>query len=271
MNKKLVQRALPMLVLAALAGCSTTHAVANTDPRDPFEPMNRVLFDVNESIDDAIGRPLVHGYVRVTPAVVRAGISNFYWNAKYPVTIVNDALQGKFADTGVGLARFMLNSTLGLGGLLDPATGIGLARHDEDFGQTLGKWGVPEGPYLLLPGLGPYTLLEAMGSVVDRRAELHEYIEDDSTRWEVWAGQKFDKRARLMQVDRVVQRSGDPYTFVRNSYLRRRHYQTMDGNVAPEEVELEADELSDPAQSDPAQGDPAQGDPATDSAKTPPR
>lgn len=241
------QRLLPLLLLATLAGCATTQNAATADPRDPFEPMNRALFGLNESIDNAIGRPLVRGYVRVTPAPIRTGVSNFYGNLKYPVTLVNDALQGKFVDAGTDVLRLTLNSTLGLGGLLDLATDLGIPRHDEDFGQTLGKWGVPDGPYLLVPGLGPYTLLEAMSSMIDRRAELHEYIEDDSTRWEVWAGQKFDKRARLVQVDRVVQRSADPYTFVRNSYLRRRHYQTLDGNVQPEEVELDVDseEVSD--------------------------
>lgn len=247
--KKLPKRVWALLFLAALTGCSTTTAITKPDPRDPFEPMNRALFDFNETIDDAIGRPLVHGYVAVTPRFVRTGVSNFYGNIKYPSTLVNDALQGKFADAGIDLLRLTINSTLGLGGLLDPATGIGLARHDEDFGQTLGKWGVPEGPYLLLPGIGPYTLLDGIGTVVDHNVELGSKIKDSSTRWEVWAGDKFDKRYRLTLVDRVVQRSGDPYTFVRNSYLRRRHYQTMDGNVAPEEVEmdLDAEEINEPA------------------------
>jgi len=251
------KRLLALLCLAALAGCSTTTAITKPDPRDPFEPMNRTLFDFNETIDDAIGRPLVHGYVAVTPLFVRTGVSNFYGNLKYPSTLVNDALQGKFSDAGIDLLRLTLNSTLGLGGFLDVATGIGLARHDEDFGQTLGKWGVPEGPYILLPGIGPYTLLEGIGTVVDRNVELGSKIKDTSTRWEVWAGDKFDKRYRLSLVDRVVKRSGDPYTFVRNSYLRRRHYQTMDGNVPPEEVEidLDAEEIND-STSSPANSQP---------------
>ncbi|MEY3466606.1 MAG: hypothetical protein RL603_2206 [Pseudomonadota bacterium] len=243
------QFACAALMLLTLSGCASSTRLSNPrDPRDPFEPFNRVMYDVNDRLDDVVGRPLVHGYVAVTPSFVRTGVSNFYGNAKYPVTLINDALQGKFAAAGTDALRFALNSTLGLGGLLDPASGIGLVRNDEDFAQTLGVWGVPEGPYLLIPGLGPYTLLEAFGSLGNRYAELETYIEDDSTRWSIWAGDKFDHRVRLTQVDKVVRRTSDAYTFVRNSYLRRRQYQTLDGNVPPEGVELDpySDELTDP-------------------------
>jgi phospholipid-binding lipoprotein MlaA len=136
--------ALPALFLGllALAGCATT-APKTADPRDPLERLNRGTFAFNQSLDKAVIRPVIRGYRKVTPRIVRTGLSNFFANAEYPIVIANNLLQGKFGSAANDTGRFLLNTTLGIGGLLDPASDAGLDRNNEDFGQTLGRWGVP--------------------------------------------------------------------------------------------------------------------------------
>ena len=139
-----------------LAGCASIPA-AKRDPRDPLERFNRGVYRFNIATDRAVFRPAAKAWRAVVPRPVRRGLSNFVGNLEYPGTIVNDVLQGKFTDGGRDFTRLVINSALGLG-FFDPATGAGFERHDEDFGQTLGKWGVPPGPYLMVPLLGPSTL-----------------------------------------------------------------------------------------------------------------
>ncbi|MFM7625668.1 MAG: VacJ family lipoprotein [Gammaproteobacteria bacterium] len=227
-----------LLVTLVLAGCATVPE-ASRDRRDPLESVNRSVYAFNDGIDKAVLRPVARGYKKVVPTPVQTGVSNFFANAKYPVTLVNNLLQGKFTAALSDTARFTLNTTFGLGGLLDPATAAGLDVNDEDFGQTLGKWGVPPGPYLVLPLLGPYTVRDGIGSLADDFAEPRAYLEDDSTRWELWAADKFERRVRLLEADAVLDRAGDPYTFVRSAYLQRREYLVRDGDVPAEDLELE--------------------------------
>jgi phospholipid-binding lipoprotein MlaA len=230
----------PLLLAAlALGGCATLPPNATPDARDPFERLNRGVYAFNDGLDRAVVKPVAQGYRKVTPQFVQTGISNFFSNAKYPVTLANNLLQGKFADAASDTARFALNTTFGLGGLLDPATASGLDRNDEDFGQTLGKWGVPPGPYVVVPFLGPYTVRDGIGSLADDFAEPRAYLEDDSTRWTLWAADKFERRVRLLEADAVLDRTGDPYAFVRSAYLQRREYLVRDGDVPADDLDLE--------------------------------
>lgn len=233
--------ALPLLL--ALAACASAPSTRTPDPRDPLERLNRQTFAFNQGLDKAIVRPVLRGYRKVTPKPVRTGISNFFNNAAYPVVIVNDLLQGKLGPAASDTGRFVVNTTLGLGGLFDPATRAGFDRNNEDFGQTLGKWGVRPGAYVVVPFLGPYTLRDGFGSLADDFAEPRHYLEDDSTRWELWAAGQLDRRSGLTEAEAILDRSGDPYAFVRSAYLQRRQYLVTDGAEPADEEPLEDPEL----------------------------
>lgn len=230
--------ALLALLSLTLSACTTTGS-RSSEARDPLEPINRVAHNFNEDLDRALLRPIARGYARVMPEPVQIGVSNVFFNAKYPVTMVNNALQGKFVPAFSDLGRITLNTTLGIGGLFDPATAIGLERYDEDFGQTLGVWGVPSGIYVVVPLLGPYTLRDGIGSIVDDFAEPRSYLEDDSTRYGLWAGDKFDRRVRLLDADAVLDRTGDSYAFIRSAYLQRREFLVKDGVTTGDDLEAE--------------------------------
>lgn len=237
---RLLTSGITLALALTLAGCATVPE-ASRDKRDPLEPLNRSVYAFNDGLDKAVLRPVARGYKKAVPTPIQTGVSNFFANAKYPVTLVNNLLQGKFTAALSDTARFTLNSTLGLGGLLDPATAAGLDVNDEDFGQTLGKWGVPPGPYLVLPLLGPYTVRDGIGSLADDFAEPRAYIEEDRTRWSLWAADRFDRRVRLLEADALLDRAGDPYTFVRSAYLQRREYLVRDGDVPAEDTDPELD------------------------------
>jgi phospholipid-binding lipoprotein MlaA len=234
------------LLLLTLSACATTQTA---DSRDPFEPINRVSYAVNDGLDRALVKPAAKVYKTVMPQFVQTGVSNVFSNAKYPVTLVNNALQGKFGAAANDAGRFLLNSTVGLGGLLDPATAAGLDRNDEDFGQTFGVWGIGPGPYFVIPLFGPTTLRDGFGSIADDFAEPRSYLKDSRTRWSLWAVDKFETRVRLLDADTVLERSGDPYAFVRSAYLQRREFQVRDGNMPAEDLEAEfaEDEDAEPA------------------------
>lgn len=232
-----------------VSGCATT-ATRTAHPQDPLERLNRASYAFNDGLDRAVVRPVARGYKRAVPRWAQTGVSNFFSNAAYPITIANNLLQGKLTAAASDTGRFLLNSTFGLGGLLDPATLSGLDRNDEDFGQTLGRWGVPAGPYLVVPILGPYTLRDGLGGLADDFFEPRHYLEDDSTRWGLWLGDRFDRRVRLLDADTVLERTGDPYAFVRSAYLQRREYLVRDGNM-PEELPPEDPGLEDPELEDP--------------------
>lgn len=240
-----------VLLSLTLAACTTTGS-RSSEARDPLEPINRVAHQFNEDLDRALLRPIARGYARVLPEPVQIGVSNVFFNAKYPVTMVNNALQGKFVPAFSDLGRITLNTTLGIGGLFDPATAVGLERYDEDFGQTLGAWGVPSGIYVVVPFLGPYTLRDGIGSIVDDFAEPRSYLEDDSTRYGLWAGDKFDRRVRLLDADAVLDRTGDSYAFIRSAYLQRREFLVKDGVTSGDDLEAELEkELEEDLPQDP--------------------
>jgi phospholipid-binding lipoprotein MlaA len=255
-----MQKTALFCLLLALAGCASVPS-GKTDPRDPWERFNRASFKFNDSLDRAILRPAAKGYVKVTPRFLRTGISNVFSNLDTVTTIVNGALQGKMKQAGLDSARFILNSTLGLGGLLDPASDAGLEKNDEDFGQTLGKWGVKSGPYVMLPVLGPSTLRDTFARIPDQYTNPVNYLEDDSTRFTIRAFDILDLRADLLSLDEQLARSYDRYAFVRNAYLQRREFKVMDGNVDDQSLELE-EEFADDSATEP-QAEPA-AEPAPD-------
>jgi phospholipid-binding lipoprotein MlaA len=229
-------RSATLLLALSLAGCASLPPNTQTDPRDPFERANRATFAFNEALDRRIAKPIAKGYKRITPDAVETGVSNFFSNAAYPTVLANNLLQGKFKDALSDTGRLLLNTTLGLGGLLDPASAAGLARNDEDFGQTLGRWGVRSGPYVMLPLLGPYTVRDGFGSLVDEVTEPRQYLRDDGARLALWAAVQVEKRARLLEADALLAQAGDRYVLVRSAYLQRREFLVRDGDMPLDEM-----------------------------------
>jgi phospholipid-binding lipoprotein MlaA len=220
------------LSLATVSGCATTGGSA--DPGDPLEPLNRGLFKISDVADRAIARPIAKGYEAVLPSPVRTGIGNFFENLFYPVVIVNQFLQGKVQDGMSDTGRFLVNTTLGFGGIFDPATLAGLPSHDEDFGQTLAHWGVPAGPYLMVPVLGPRSLRHLAGDIPDAFLAPFNYYDNSSVRTKARIVHLIDDRASLLPVDEQVREAFDPYLFVRDAYTQNREYLIRDGE-APED------------------------------------
>lgn len=241
--------ALLLLACIALAGCAARPA--KPDARDPFERVNRATFKFNDALDRAVLKPAAKGYRKVAPQFVETGVSNFMDNISYPVVIVNDLLQAKFRPALRDTGRLLLNTTVGIGGLFDPASKAGLDKNDEDFGQTLGKWGVSSGPYLMVPFFGPTTLRDGVGSVADHYTEPATYIERDRYRLALQGLSIIDDRARLLSFDDALNQAYDRYAFVRNAYLQRREYLVTDGQA--EEEPLEEFPEDEPAAESPPQ------------------
>ena len=229
-----------------LAGCATTPA--GDESRDPLERYNRAMYAFNEKVDNYVMKPLAKGYQAVTPAFVDRGVTNFFNNLDDVTNLVNNLLQLKPGAALSDLGRITLNTSLGLFGLVDVASAFQLEKHDEDFGQTLGYWGIPSGPYLVLPFWGPSTVRDTFGLGGDYFTEPYTYVEDKNTRYELFALEAIDTRADLLAASRILERSTfDPYTFLRDAYLQQRRNQVFDGNPPPEPDEefLFDDEFGD--------------------------
>ncbi len=229
---------LSLLCLAVLAGCAARPGV-KSDPRDPWERMNRTTYRFNDALDRAIVKPVARGYRKVTPHFVQTGVSNFLDNLESPVVMVNDLLQGQFKAFASDTGRLLLNTTLGIGGLLDPATAAGLDKNDRDFGQTLGKWGLRTGPYLVIPFLGPSDIRDAAGKVGDVYSDPRHYIRNNWVSWGLWGVGAVDTRARLLDVEGAINGAYDPYAFIRNAYLQHRDFKVHGGQSAGEEDQEE--------------------------------
>ena len=228
-KRRLARRPLAA-ALGALLLAQAAAATAGT-PGDPLEKLNRATYAFNDALDRMLARPAARGYVAVVPQPVRKAISNFAANLTYPAVIVNDALQGKVKDAGSDVMRLVINTTLGIGGLADPATRIGFQSHDEDFGQTLGHWGVPAGPYLVVPLLGPSDFRDAPAKFVDTYVTPYHYLKSTRARYGFQLLVLFDRRVELLAADSALRNAFDPYVFVRNAYVARRSYLVHDGNV----------------------------------------
>jgi phospholipid-binding lipoprotein MlaA len=241
-----MQKALVVAFALLSAGCATVPS-GKPDPRDPWERFNRTSYAINDALDRAALKPVAKAYKKVTPRFVRTGVNNFFSNLDNISTVINDVLQGKGKQAGRDSARFLMNTTLGLGGLFDPATAAGLEKNDEDFGQTLGKWGVKSGPYLMLPVLGPSTLRDSIARVPEQYTNPVQYLEDDSTRYIITGIGVIDMRAGLLDLDAQIEKSYDKYAFIRNAWLQRREYQVTDGNIEDPSLELEEGMEEDPS------------------------
>ena len=214
-----------------LQACATTASVTASDPRDPFENMNRQVTVFNDAIDAAFFKPVAKAYGQVVPSLVRQGVRNFFGNLSDVWSLANNAAQLKLKATGETALRLGLNTFLGFGGLLDIATDMGFERHRADFGLTLGHWGVPAGPYLVLPMLGPSTLRDGLTLPVDYQGDATRQFSDQATRNSLTAVRIVDVRASLLKtVDTVKEASLDPYSFVRDAYLQKRENDVHDGN-----------------------------------------
>jgi len=231
-------KSVPALLALLLVGCASVPP-GPRDPKDPLERLNRSTFAFNDALDRAIAKPVAKAYVKVMPRFARMGINNVFNNLNTLGTAVNDVLQGKFKQAGNDSVRFLVNSTVGLGGLFDPATPMGFEFNDEDFGQTFGKWGMKPGPYLVLPFLGPSTFRDTFGRLIDQFTYPVTYLEDDSTRYLIRGVSLLDTRAELLDLDAQLENAYDKYAFVRNVWLQRREFQVTDGNIADESLELE--------------------------------
>lgn len=219
-----------ILVLCALilSACATTDS---KNPKDPYEEYNRSVWEFNRAIDKAVLKPVAEGYQAVTPDPIEKGISNFFSNLGEIETIINDILQAKFGKAGRDTGRFLINSTLGLAGFLDPATEMGLKREQEDFGQTLAAWGFDSGPYLMLPFLGPSTARDGIGFAVDKVALFSPYdeLDDSNTEWSLRALDLVQTRASLLPLEQQLEEALDEYSLVRDAYLQRREFLIYDG------------------------------------------
>jgi len=239
---------LGIVLAAALTGCVTLPPGHKPPPQDPWESWNRGVYRVNDTVDRAVVKPVARTYVRVVPAPARTGVSNFFANLRTTTVMVNDALQGKFGAAGNDLARLLVNTTVGIGGLLDPATQMGLAKNDEDFGQTLGHWGVHPGPFVEIPILGPSDTRDGSGRVVDIFTGPTHYISNNWVSYGLYGLSALDARAGLLSLDETLQKVFDPYAFIRDAYLQRRAYLVSDGKVSDEVlVDPGADDAPDSA------------------------
>jgi phospholipid-binding lipoprotein MlaA len=214
-------------------------ACATTDPanNDPLEKYNRSMFAVNNVGDKIIIKPLGKAYKTVVPGFARKGVNNFFDNLTTPRSSLNNFLQGKPARGLSEFARFVFNSTLGVGGLFDVAAAGGMERFDEDFSQTLATWGIPEGPYLVLPMLGPRSLLATAALPVDVLTDMHRQIEDTGTRDRLYILRLIDGRSRLLTTEQLLNKSQDPYIAFREAYLQNRQFNIHDGD-SPEDEEI---------------------------------
>lgn len=222
-------------MLLALAGCASTAGGGASDDRaarvDPFEPFNRSVHAFNDAVDEAVLKPVAKGYEKVVPEPVRFMVGNFFGNLADVWTAVNQVLQGKPVEAVTDLSRVVINSTLGLAGIVDLASAIGIEKHHEDFGQTLGVWGVPAGPYLVLPFLGPSSLRDAPARGVDMVADPLTQLDSHGQRNNLWLTRVIDDRSRLFRAERLLEGAAlDKYSFMRDAWLQRRRNLVHDGN-----------------------------------------
>jgi phospholipid-binding lipoprotein MlaA len=211
-------------IALALGGCATTN------PKDPFEKFNRTMFSFNDAVDQAALKPAAEAY-RTLPSFMQTGVGNFFGNLGDVWTAANNLLQGKVADGMSDVMRVTFNSTFGLLGLLDIASEAGLAKHKEDFGQTLGKWGVASGPYIVLPLLGPSTLRDTVATPVDLTGDPWDYARPIRVRSLGYVGRVVDQRAAVLDASNLIEEAAlDRYVFVRDAYMQRRESKVRDGD-----------------------------------------
>ena len=240
---KFLRRVFILCAAAVLAACaSSEQALKPHHGPDPFESVNRDIWDFNwDILDKHIVRPLTVTYVEYMPAPARKGLYNAALNLEEPASAVNNLLQGKFGDSATSVGRFVINSTLGVFGLFDVAESISLSRKDEEFGETLGVWGVGTGPFLMIPAMGPNDPRNLTGDVVDGSyfplADLNGYVTILTT-----AIKAIELRANLMEQEQLIEQSVDPYAMVKDIYFQQQAFKVSDGKVERTEQEKALDE-----------------------------
>jgi phospholipid-binding lipoprotein MlaA len=204
-------------------------AMSQAADEDPWEGVNRAIFRFNDTLDTYTLKPLAQGYEAVTPQFLQDGIHNMFNNVGDVTNLANNVLQAKPAAAGKDTARLIFNTTFGLLGFFDVGTRMGLQRSDEDFGQTLGYWGVSSGPYVMLPFFGPSTVRDAVGKYPDTYTRPYRYVDYVPTRNTILATDVVDTRASLLSAEKLIR--GDKYLFLRNAYLQNREFKVKDGQV----------------------------------------
>ena len=218
------------MFLMLLGGCASTG-----NPQDPLEPINRGIYQFNDGLDRVVLKPVAEAYRGVLPQFMRTGVSNFFANINDVIVALNNLLQGKIPDAVSDAGRVVVNSTVGILGVLDVATEIGLEKHNEDFGQTLGRWGFGDGPYLVLPFFGPSNLRDALSRIVDYRLDPLTYVDPSRDRNQLWLARIINRRAELLDTSKILETAAlDPYEFLRDAYLQRRRNLVYDGSPPPE-------------------------------------
>lgn len=216
-------------VLLACAGLLLLPALAQANEDDPWQGYNRFMFRINDNVDTYTLKPLAKGYQAVTPQFFEDGVHNVFRNIGDVGNLANNLLQGKLHDAGIDTSRLIFNTTFGLLGFFDVGTDMGLQRNDEDFGQTMGAWGLNSGPYVVLPLLGSSTVRDAFGKVPDSLLTAPASINHVPTANVVRGVQAVDLRASLLSTERLI--IGDKYIFIRNAYLQNREFKVRDGDV----------------------------------------
>lgn len=237
MNKS-VQTLTALAFAATLAGCATT---GQSDPRDPLEPMNRAVFTFNDSVDKAVFKPLAKGYKAVTPRLVQSGVRNVFSNLDDVTEFANNLLQFKIQAASSDLMRITVNTTFGILGLFDVASEMRLPKHNEDFGQTLGRWGFHSGPYLVLPLVGSSSFRDGIGLAVDSTYLDPVYqIHPIASRNQTIAFKTVSRRADLLDASNILEQAAlDKYDYTRDFYLQRRRGLVYDGHPPPEPDDAE--------------------------------
>lgn len=223
-----------LLTLAAIAlttGCASTQA---KNPADPLEPFNRGVYQFNDALDKAVVKPVSQGYAAVVPPPFRLMISNFFSNLDDILVTINDLLQFKFTQAISDGGRVLVNSTIGIYGIADVASALGMKKHDEDFGQTLGYWGVKSGPYLVIPILGPSSIRDGVGLIADSRPDRLRHVDHVRTRNQLYITKAISHRSELLDQEKILDEAAiDRYQFIRDAYLQRRQNLVYDGDPPP--------------------------------------
>lgn len=215
-------------VLLVLGACATPEATRV--PYDPWEPLNRASHEFNDFGDRYLIKPVAKGYKAVLPDFVRQGVTNFSQNLWAPSSALNNFLQGKPKSGFSELTRFLFNSTIGIGGLIDVSTYAGLERQEEDFGQTFAVWGIPAGPYVVIPALGPRTLRDAAAIPLNFLADPLWHYDVSSVRDRLYILRAINLRANLLNAEKFIEDSPDKYVTIRESYIQNREYEIYDGD-----------------------------------------
>lgn len=235
------RRAGALLLAIAFLGINAGCASAPRDPYDPLEPLNRQVFAFNRAADRMILRPIARGYDTIAPRPVKSGVTHFFDNLATPVWVLNHLLQGNLAEAGKQSGRFLLNSTAGVLGLFDIAGDGGIPKKSANFNQTFGKWGVPSGPYLMLPLLGPSSVRAGVGLYARYEADVvWNYFDDKrNIRDKLTALDIINTRQRFLSLDRMIDQAADPYIFVREAWRQRSEYEIRDAGSPDDDIGLD--------------------------------